>query len=66
MQSIRSVNKSKQALARSVFERPPQPAHQVYVGGVAWAATNEDIRKHFSSCGNVVSVCIYVIQSGCC
>jgi RNA recognition motif-containing protein len=30
--------------------------HQVYVGGVAWAATNEDIRKHFADCGTVVSV----------
>jgi len=30
--------------------------YQVYVGGVAWAATNEDIRKHFADCGNVISV----------
>lgn len=40
----------------------PQGGYQVYVGGVAWAATNEDIRRHFSDCGNVISVSVYILM----
>jgi RNA recognition motif-containing protein len=64
MQALRSSKQSTKLFARSAFERAPQQQnqHQVYVGGIAWAATNEDIRKHFSSCGNVVSVCFLLFM----
>lgn len=56
MQAIRQVKLAK-SFARYAGTGSPQGApYQVYVGGVAWAATNEDIRRHFSDCGNVTSV----------
>jgi len=31
-------------------------AKQVYVGGIAWAATHEDVKRHFNSCGPITEV----------
>jgi RNA recognition motif-containing protein len=62
MQAIRRSQQSSKLFTRSYVQQQ-QNAHQVYVGGIAWAATNEDIRKHFSSCGNVIAVCLSLLAN---
>jgi len=38
------------------FGNPGDPDAQVYVGGLAWSAGPDDLKEHFSGCGEVVYV----------
>jgi nucleolin len=42
---------------RSPAQREPsEPSDSVFVGNLSWSATEEDLEKHFGSCGTIVSV----------
>lgn len=36
-------------------EAPNEPNPRIFVGGLAWAATDEDLKEAFSACGEVIS-----------
>lgn len=41
------------------FDRTPaEPNPKLFVGGLAWAATDEDLKSAFAECGEVVSASI--------
>lgn len=35
---------------------PSEPSETVFVGNLAWSATEDDLRSHFESCGDIVDV----------
>lgn len=37
---------------------PAEPNPKLFIGGLAWAATDEDLQTAFSECGNVVSASV--------
>jgi len=37
---------------------PAEPNQKLFIGGLAWAATDEDLKEAFASCGNVVSASV--------
>jgi RNA recognition motif-containing protein len=41
-----------------------KPCYQVFVGGIPWRATEEDVRALFEKCGKVVSVIVPITRSG--